>query len=345
MKDIISTVRIISNEISETEKKRRHVSDYARSNLDMVAETKPKKASGAIAAVDGGIVSKSLHGMDIVLVRSGGVCFTYEEGRIQSVIHKPSRFPDYEAHVFGSMSESDWRMKANILRQKLEIERCLEMIEERPGMLLLDGSVVPHQAYKPNQDQKGCTELYEELIGRYRDLYKKSLEYGVRLVGVVEDSRSRTFCDMLKQVLSGKIDCSVLDMTRDTSLLFSMLKKGERTVLFSYSKDPANHPTLSNLPDYGKMIHSLYIKTAPHDRPLRLDFLSENPLVDSQEISSVLLSISDHHSSYGIPAPIIEADNISKLSEKDVDDFYSQIKTMTGELPDIMRMRREQRPF
>jgi len=347
MEHVIDAIKNISNKISETQKKRIVVSNYVRSNntsLGIIQETHPKQPDGLIAAVDGGIVSKSLHGMDIVLLRSGGVCFIYEKGKMKGVKHKPSKFPDYMPYVFDNVSDFDWRARANILRQTMEIERAIEMIEENPFMLLLDGSVVPHQAYRPHEDQKECMVMYKNMIGRYSDLYKKSMKKGIKLVGVVEDSRSRIICDMLSQVISGP-DCSVLDVTRDTSLLFSMLEKGEKTVTFNYSKEPGNHPTLADLPEHAGKIHSFYLKTVPYDRPLRLDFLSDNPLADGDEIASIISSISNHHVSYGIPAPIIEADNISKVSEKEMSDFYSQILTMTGELPDIMRMRREQRPF
>lgn len=341
MDEVIRTVKDISSKLSETENKRKSLAEYIKSKTDLnfISKSLPKYVE-KVAAVDGGIVTRSLHGMDLVLVRSGGVCFNYREGKIESVVRRPStRFPGYDAHVFSNLSESDWRTKANILRQKKEIERVLEMLEERPQIMLLDGSVVPHQAYKPSNHE----ELYDQLIAKYREMYAKSYEYGVKLVGVVEDSRSRVYCEFLKQIITG-VDTSVLDITRDTSLLFNLLDEGEKTNVFSYSKDPSNHPTLSDLKEYGNDCHSFYFKTVRNDRPLRIDFLSKNPLPDVEEISSFLLSLSATVS-YGIPAPIIEADNISKMSEKEMSDFHSQILAMAGELPDVMKRRREQRPF
>lgn len=340
MEDIANTIKNISSRISETEKKRQNISNYIKTSnnhLNLITQVQEKTPECSIAGVDGGIITKSLQGMDLAIIKVGAVCFNYINGKIKDVNHKPSRFPDYNAYVFDSL-DHEWRAKSNILRQKNEIEAAINILDDNPDMLLLDGSVVPHQAYKNDSDE------YRQLIEKYKILYKTALEKNIKLVGVVEDSRSRIFCEMLKQVLSGKIDTSILDYTRDSTLLYSMLQKGERTITFNYSKDPGNHPTLSDLKEYGNDIHSLYLKTVPHDRPLRLDFLSKNPH-DGEEIASILLSISSHHSSYGLPAPIIEADNISRLSEKDMDDFYSRIITLTGELPDVMKMRRDQRPL
>jgi len=67
-------------------------------------------------------------------------------------------------------------------------------------------------------------------------------------------------------------------------------------------------------------------------------------LIENQ-IASILLAISGQHSSYGLPAPIIEADNVAKLSDNEMENFYFQILAFAGNLPSIMQLRRETRPF
>ena len=62
-------------------------------------------------------------------------------------------------------------------------------------------------------------------------------------------------------------------------------------------------------------------------------------------LASVLLSISGQHSSYGFPSVLIEADAIARMSEQEVDNFYSHILTYAGNIPSVMKLRREQRPF
>ena len=78
-----------------------------------------------------------------------------------------------------------------------------------------------------------------------------------------------------------------------------------------------------------------------------MDFLAKKKNIDAQadEISAILLSISGHHSGYGLPAPLIEADNVAKLSESEMENIYSNILSFTGHLPGVMKLRREERPF
>lgn len=345
MKHLIDTIENIANNISSTEKSRKNVSDFLRNNNEefhLINEAvKKNNISLKIAAVDGGIVNKSVHGFDFVLIRAGGVCFKYKDGKMENVKHIPSKFPPHDSYAFNNLSDSDWRNRANILRQKAEISLALKLLEEGPDVLLLDGSIVPHQAYKNGEN----TELYNQMIDDYNRLYESCISSGVKLIGVVEDSRSTVFCDLVKDLLKTRTDCSVLDITRDTSLLYLLLNKKERTFVMSYSKDPVNHPTLKDIKN-GKNVYSIYLKTAEWDRPIRLDFLSQNdPEKQANEISSIILAISGQHSGYGIPSPIIEADNIAKLSEKEMENFYSQILSKTGKIPSMMNLRRESRPF
>ena len=80
---------------------------------------------------------------------------------------------------------------------------------------------------------------------------------------------------------------------------------------------------------------------------LMVDFLcnNEDPIGVADRLSSVLLSVSGHHSGYGLPAPLIEADNVAKLSDQEVENFYSHILSFAGNIPSVMKLRRDQRPF
>ena len=134
----------------------------------------------------------------------------------------------------------------------------------------------------------------------------------------------------------------ILDKTRDTNLLYWVLERGERSRIFSYSKNPSEHPVLKELPEFADKIHSFYLKTAIHDRPIRVDILD---ISCADKLASILLAISGQHSGYGLPVPLIEADNVVKLSDNEIDFFYSQIMGYVGNLPGVMKLRREQRPF
>ncbi|MBI4173508.1 MAG: DNA double-strand break repair nuclease NurA, partial [Candidatus Aenigmarchaeota archaeon] len=89
-------------------------------------------------------------------------------------------------------------------------------------------------------------------------------------------------------------------------------------------------------------IHTFYLKTSDFDRPLKVDFLGRG---NAKAIASMLLSVSGHHPGYGFPAPLIEADNVACLQENEMSHFHSQIVRLVGNIPSVMTLRREQRPF
>ena len=134
---------------------------------------------------------------------------------------------------------------------------------------------------------------------------------------------------------------ALLDKTRDTNLLYLVLEKGEKTVPFRYSRSPSEHPVLKDLGTLAEGIQCFYLKTARYDRPIKVDTLSPH----TEKLASILLAISGQHPNYGIPAPLIEADNVAKLSEQEMENFYSQIISLVGNTSSAMRLRREQRPF
>ena len=68
-------------------------------------------------------------------------------------------------------------------------------------------------------------------------------------------------------------------------------------------------------------------------------------LAEADRIGASLLAVSGRHAGYGIPEPIIEADSIAKIPEPEMEAFYAQILSITGNLPSVMRLRREERPF
>jgi hypothetical protein len=166
------------------------------------------------------------------------------------------------------------------------------------------------------------------------------------LAGIIEDSRAVRFCGIAKGRVSGLDGAGeLLSRTRDTNLLFWALKKGERTMPFGYCEDPREHPILRDFDERHSMrLNSFYLKTAELDRPIRVDYMKDAEGIEDR-IASILLAISGHHSSYGLPAPIIEADNVARLSDSEMENFYFQMLAFAGNLPSIMQLRRETRPF
>ncbi len=170
------------------------------------------------------------------------------------------------------------------------------------------------------------------------------------LAGVVEDSRGTKFCGIVNEKILSKVSHAsvpelkgILEKTRDTNLLYWILQEGERTDVFPYSDRAKEHPVMKDFQEFGDKIFSFYMKTAKFDRPIRIDFLGEKE--QAEKFASVIFSISSHHSGYGLPSVLIEADQVAKLAEDDIDNIYEQILTQTGSLPSIFKLRRDMRPF
>jgi hypothetical protein len=317
MKQLIPKIREIAQRIASTENRRSKLAKslrnlpeaglFSRINPDPLDDMK-------IAGIDGGLAKRSLQGFDCMLVRSVGVCFHYQNGKVNGVEYFPSRIPV----------------------PRVEIEEAFSDI----------GPIIPYYSDRPSSSS-GVYMHYQGLIKECKELYKKVQQTDVMLAGVVEDPRSTVFCKSIRDILPGhntKPELSeLLDKTRDVNLLFLALQKGEMSRLFRYSERPEEHPVLKDLGDYGGMVYSFYLKTAKWDRPVRVDFLKKG--MDEGRLASVLLTISGQHPGYGLPAPLIEADNAARLSDSEIENFHSQILSITGNLPGMMKMRREQRPF
>ncbi|MCK5019083.1 MAG: DNA double-strand break repair nuclease NurA [Candidatus Peribacteraceae bacterium] len=347
-------IQDVAKRISSTENKRKKLAEFlktVKSDVKMAQEVERiHPIDIKIAAVDGGIVKRSVHGFDFVLARAVGVCFYYGSGTVKDVKYHPDKMPTPELFVMEALSDIDWVHTASIARQKVEIRTAIETVEKlNPDIILLDGSIIPHYTERPSDGSK-VSQNYDEMIDLYKRLYKTCIENNVMLAGVIEDSRGTKFCDIVNRDILSKIDNSkvpeirqVLESTRDTNLLYWILNEGERTSVFPYS-DKSEHPVVKEFGSLSENIFSFYLKTVKYDRPIRIDFLGNKEIVE--KLSSIILSISSYHDGYGIPSVLIEADQVAKLAENDIDNIYEQILTETGSnLPGTFRLRRDMRPF
>jgi hypothetical protein len=355
MREIVSEVQKIAQKIGEMESKREKLAVFlGESGLQLKKAVRPDPLEAVkIAGVDGGIAKQSLHGLDCMLVRAACACFEYRKGSVVNVNYFPSRFPVPEPVMLEALSDLDWAYSASVARQKREISTAIQAAGQlSPDVLLLDGLIVPHHSDKPSASSAVYGE-YQEMAKDYEKLFALAEGKKLVLAGVTEDSRNPVFCEMINKMLlekgialGGELE-GVLEKTRDTSLLFLLLEKGERTMAFRYSENPKDHPVLKDFGAAAVKIHSFYLKTAKWDRPIKVDFLCPDgdPEAFADGLAAILISISGQHSGYGIPAPIIEADNIAKLSEAEMESFYSQILRYTGNRAGLMKLRRNLRPF
>lgn len=355
MKQLVPKIREMANKIRESERKRKMFAEFLRKvnpKIELFHFIKPLGLNDLkIVGVDGGLAKRSLHGFDCVLVRSVGVCFEYKKNKIKTVRYYPSKLPPVKADVTEALNDLDWAYYTSVFRMFSEVETAIKCAEVfSPDIILMDGSIVPHYSDRPSKTSQ-VYSFYKELVEKYHKLYKVCKEREIILAGIIEDSRGNRFCDIIRKEVLSRIEHpskseaeNILEKTRDTNLLFWVLKRGETTISFQYADNPDEHPVLREFnKDVREKIYSFYVKTAELDRPIRVDFMKNREA--ENKIAGILLSISGQHSGYGIPAPLIEADTIAKLSETEMEIFYSQVMRFAGNLPGLMRLRREQRPF
>jgi hypothetical protein len=305
-----------------------------------------------ILGIDGGIVKHSYHGLDLMLMRVTGVNFEYADGKLKDVKYYPNSNPlPNPKIILDSFSDIELNSCYNFERQIMEILTAIEAMEKlKPDIAFLHGSIIPH--YVPTPDNPVLKETYNKLIQTYISMFEFVKEKNIILAGIVEDSRGIKFCDILNRRLLSQIDSEmtkelklILDKTKDTNLLYYALEKGERTCVFNYSQNPTVHPVLKEFEKMNDSFYSFYLKTVDFDRPLRVDFLCFKDVLDvAEKISSILMQMSGH-SGYGIPSVLIEADQRARLSEKDLDMFYSDLISKIGNISTLFKMRREMRPF
>jgi len=305
-----------------------------------------------VLGVDGGIVKHSYHGLDLMLMRSVGSIFEYSDGKLKNVDYYPNSNPLPDPRIIlDSFSDIELNSCYNFERQIMEINSAREAIEKfKPDVVLLDGSVIPH--YVPRPDNSILVEYYQNLIKTYSSLFEVVKQMKTILAGVIEDSRGVKFCDILSRTVLSEEESDiskelklVLEKTKDSNLLYYALERGERTCVFNYSRNPKVHPILKEFENMNNCFYSFYIKTVDFDRPLRVDFLcTENVHETVKKLSSVLMQTSGH-SGYGFPSVLIEADQRARLTEKDLDMFYSDLINKIGNVSTLFKMRRETRPF
>ncbi len=346
MHEIMLTVSRIAESIADAERKRSRLADFLKKLPDVPlrsAISPDPLLNLKVAAVDGGLVKKSLHGMDCVLARAAAACFHYRDGRVSEVRYFPSRNPAPRPGVYEALSEIDWNHFSALSRLGEEVRTAASCIEElKPDILLMDGMITPHYLDRPSKSSPLHTP-YMNLLQSYKRLFKAALCQGVALAGIMEDSRSTLFCNFISESVLSKLHHpmlpeirSLLRKTRDSNLLHLVLETGERSL--SFPLEPPKDLDFDVPP-----MDTFYLKAARFDRPIKVDFLKQS--VKEDVLAGILLAISRHHSGYGLPAPLIEADSIAKLSAQDMEDFYSSILSKAGTFPGTLTLRREKRPF
>jgi hypothetical protein len=342
VKELVEMEENLVKIIVSMEKDRQKVGEWLRQKPDLIFRTEQKILDSCIVGVDGGIVKKSFHGIDLMLVRAVAVAFYYKGNKLSSTDYYPSSMPTPEPKVVvDPFSDLEFEVNSNIERQIKEVEVAREALEKfKPDILFLHGSIIPHYTFVP--DKSSLLHVsYRRMIEAYQSLFDAVKKSETVLAGVIEDSRGTRFCEIIgsEALPEHKL---VLTRSKDSNVLAYALQAGERTVTFPYSSDVRTHPILREFKDADK-VQTFYIKIGEFDRPVRIDFLADKSDVD-RKVSSVLSACAGH-ANYSIPSVLVEADQRSKLSENDLEIFYYDILVKAGNLSSLLELRREGRPF
>ncbi|MFP4045535.1 MAG: DNA double-strand break repair nuclease NurA [Candidatus Aenigmatarchaeota archaeon] len=330
------------NDIKATDLKERNIPENHLSLPVKPSDLKNRK----IGAVDGGLVKKEYHAVDLVLTKAAAAIFEYH-GELENVYYLPDPIPTPKLSVFTRpYSQRDFSLAANLERMDIEAELMLKTRRQDLDLLMLDGSIVPHPSSRPDKDSL-AHEKYKEVVRKYEKLLTSSAAH---VVGVSEDSRSTRLSEILSDKILSKVSSprsdeleKILETTRDTNLLFHVLKQGERSFCFPYNKDSKKSNVKKELIEN---VYSFYLKTTEYDRPIRVDFYAEEkPIKKADEIASLLLPVSSQNEEYGIPVMLIEADSRAKLREEELGFIYSTLQDKVGSVPSLYKLRRNKRPF
>lgn len=346
-----STVERISGKIGDMEGRRKKTSSALRSIgelrfrigdltddrlINSVEETGP---AGEVAGVDGGLLTRGFHGVDVVVTRAVGVVFSYRKGRVTAsrVFPQPAPF----ITEVNSSSDGELIAVASLYRTREEVAKAVEVVKEAsPDCIMMDGPLYPHPSTRMAKGSKMRT-LYEDVARLYDRLEKACRQRGTSLVGIVEDSRSRYFSKLLAEDIAPNLPektrslFSRVGNFRDTALLYDALKTGERTATFK----------ISGIQDlsYKDSVFGFYMRTAKYDRPLRVEFVSGRPGDDVPGLASRVYSLASFPR-YGLPSVLVEADARAKLEQR----YMALVQKMLfarSRSPLVMSLRRENRPI
>ncbi len=319
----------ISRKISEESRRIREEAERLRGKRELIHEVDEGDLNCSFTGVDGGLIVKKFHGIHMVVTRAYAARMSYSENKLKEVNY----FPNLNRKMKLYPSEpNDSNKKPSLLRALEEVDTAIKSIRDtKTDYLLMDGSIVPRPSDKPRAEKEAET-VYKRLIEKYQELFTLSQKEGVQVVGVVEDSKAR--------VISAREGIDTID----TVLLNYVLRSGERTETFSYSRDVSNHPVLRSFPrEISEKIKGTYLKVVEEDRPLRIEYLES--FKEPSEITRDLNAVSKVSRDYSYPAPLIEADLRAKLTEKEASMIVDRVRSRVGEDSLLMDERRNKRPF
>jgi len=333
----------------------------AKKNLlepKLAVKVEPADLGGLrVCGVDGGLLKKSLRGLELVITRAVAAIFEYSpSGRVSAKYFPRRGAPPLIKADLRPLSWREADISASLERLEAELQLAIRVQDHHPvDLLLLDGSLLPQLGDRP-PSLSLLRSKYQEVRSLYAELYRKADETGTLLAGIVKDSRSSRFVNLLGMLLPHlirrhpqlspllEIDYrSILRMSRDTDLFYRILEVGERSCLFHCSESSSNNEERNTS---GNVV-CFYLRTAKYDYPLRVEVYTgeHEPQTIVKKVSAILLPLSSSNDEFALPSVLIDADSQARMIERDLEFLYSQIIRRIGLPGSLMRLRRDRMPF
>lgn len=316
------------NKLQEIQTRRNDVANLFLTKDEIKKNCDKGNVNLKVGAVDASIISQEFHSFDLIITKTVGAIFTYENGKLVHNEYVPSPFPREKINIIGSTDLMELNQIKTMIRLREEIELAIK-IGEKCDLLLMDGSLVPLPGDKPTSEI--LKKKYEELIEKYLELFSK---YKEKIVGVVKDSRSKRFIEHYNEKFNFEIETNITD----SSLLDVVLEKGEVTKEISYCKDAKTNQILKDLIPYSEEIKVVYLKAGKYDRPIRIELFSE-----SEKTIEILMALCGINEKYTYPSILIDVDLRALMDVRDVERILKEIEL--SPYLDNKLLRRNMRPF
>jgi hypothetical protein len=329
-----------------------HIRDKVSPNgvEKFVLNIESKNFSGDIAGVDSGFVSKRLNFVELLLLKIGGVVFSFEDSVLKKAAYFPSPVLLPKPILLKNFLEADEESQSiSFERLKCEVENSIQIIEKySPKYLFVDGSIVPQYQDKPRTDSI-LNKDYVSIIDLFEKFYSVAEKNNCTIISTVEDSRGKRFIQILESLLNkndNSLDLENINFSNFSDSLFldHFLKLKERTFCFKYTSDISKHAILKDYKkEWSENIFVFYLKASDFDLPLRIEFISKKePFELVNEIASIVFSLSSIHKEYSYPSVLIEADLRARLNEQEINTVFNRLVDKLGSK---VKLRRNSRPF
>ncbi|MFX1511693.1 MAG: DNA double-strand break repair nuclease NurA [Promethearchaeota archaeon] len=311
-----------------------------------------------ICGIDGGLIAKSLLGADVLLIRAIAVVFTYGKEGIFKTTYFPSKLPELKLGIYTeALGSREFDSIAGLMRIQRELDTAFDLLStERKhiDVIIMDGALrsVIHSYKRSSRNpefQKQAIILQKKL----KEFLTLADKEDTLIAWSIKDSRTSEFLTFLGRILpylasniSGLLDIDyrkVLNTSRDIDLFYFLLPLRARSFVMHLEeeKNPLD-PTLET------SIYSFFLKCAPYDAPLRIEFAYPRskkhiPKIVNK-IASVLLPLSQFHVGYSVPAPIVEADGRARIRLEEFETIVGMLQRRTNQ-PGLWVQRRNRSPF